>query len=245
MKMTSKLAIAALCGTLMFSSVNFAAEAAAKKNTIDYTVKGPSGEPKVLEDELARLDKEVKKNGGTYAVFVDSKKTKSKGSEVFWHGIVSHSFQRYEDYMKKVSGLKGAVLQRPTDLPKEYVFAEAGLKPYLDQNFKANLKAEAQKSGKVVLSKKYNWNTSEAMTLKFENDKNYVKLNFYDMGSKHMTNKKEYKYYPAKKDSGNKAEENQLIWDDKTLSCNIYTNADNPMTKEDLIKLAESMIVRK
>lgn len=245
MKMTSKLAIAAVCGMLLFSSVNFTVEAAAKKSAIDYTMKGASGESKVLEEELARLDKEVQKNGGTYCVFVDNKKTKSKGPEVFWYGNVKQQFQNYDDYMKKVAGLKGAALQRPTDLPEEYAFVEAGFLPYLDQNFKANLRAEAQKSGKVVLSKKYNWNKSESMTLKFANDKNYVKLNFYDMGTKHATNKKEYTYYPAKKGSGNKAGENQLIWVDKALSCNIYTNADNPMTKEELITLAESMIVRK
>ncbi|KJB86410.1 hypothetical protein AZ66_18960 [Paenibacillus sp. E194] len=88
MKMTSKLVIAAICGLLMFSYMNNATEAAPAKGTIDYTVKGPSGEPKVFEDELARLHKLVEQNpGDAYAVFIDNEKRKARGRKLSSPGM--------------------------------------------------------------------------------------------------------------------------------------------------------------
>lgn len=252
MKMTSKLAIAALCGTLMFSSVNFAAEAAAKKSAIDYTVKGPSGEPKVLEDELARLHKLVEQNpGDAYGIFIDNEKTKSKGQEIIFTGYVAPSFEAYENYLKKATELKGTVLVEPTNLPEGYSFTKAEIRcPYSPQ-FKNDLRAEAKKKGAAVLSKKYEWTEAGRIVLNYMNGEDTLLLEYIALGSKASPAQKGYHYQTAEEarqklqpEYRNSPQQNTLLWTEQGKQFRIMTNEGNTLTQDDLIKLAETMVRR-
>ncbi|MBD8499580.1 M56 family metallopeptidase [Paenibacillus arenosi] len=204
------------------------------------------GEAKITIDEFYRLYQLQEKNpDDIYGVYINNKKTNSKGPEVIWYGPVENWFHTYESYMQKADTLKGEFLQRPTTLPEEYTFVEGQIMANLDPKFKKDLREEAAKNGKAVHSKKYTWNTMEGSLIKFINGDNYVIFNFYEIDSKHKEKQKDYKYYQAKKDATNKKpQENELTWYGKDKSYRIVTNADNPLTKEELIILSETMIGR-
>ncbi|WP_268623835.1 hypothetical protein [Paenibacillus alvei] len=250
MKMTSKLVIAAICGLLMFSHMNNGAEAAPAKSTIDYTVKGPSGEPKVFEDELARLHKLVEQNpGDAYAVFTDNEKTKSKGQEIIFTGYVAPSFETYENYLKKATDLKGTVLVEPANLPEGYSLTKAEIRcPYSPQ-FKNDLRAEANKKGAAVLSKKYEWTEAGQIVLKYMNGEDTLLLEYIALGSKASPAQKGYHYQTAEEarqklqpEYRDSPQQNTLLWTEQGKQFRIITNEGNALTQEDLIKLAETMV---
>jgi len=252
MKMTSKLVIAAICGLLMFSYMNNATEAAPAKGTIDYTVKGPSGEPKVFEDELARLHKLVEQNpGDAYAVFIDNEKTKSKGQEIIFTGYVSPSFETYENYLKKATDLKGTVLVEPTNLPEGYSFTKAEIRCPYSLQFKNDLRAEAKKKGAAVLSKKYEWTEAGQIVLKYMNGEDTLLLEYIALGSKASPAQKGYHYQTAEEarqklqpEYRDSPQQNTLLWTEQGKQFRIITNEGNTLTQEDLIKLAETMVRR-
>ncbi|WP_289356144.1 hypothetical protein [Paenibacillus sp. S-12] len=250
MKMTSKLAIAAICGMLMFSCMNNAAEAAPAKSEIDYTVRDPSGEPKVLEDELARLNKLIEKNPGeSYGIFIDNEKTKSQGSDVIFTGHVAPSYETYEDYLKKAADLKGVILVEPTNLPEGYSFAKAELLCPFSPQFKNDLRAEAKQKGAAVLSKKYEWTEAGQLVLEYKNGEDKLLLEYIARDSKASSAQKGYHYQTAdekrqklKPEFRNSPQQNTLLWTEQGRQFRIITNEGNTLTKADLIKLAETMV---
>lgn len=252
-----KLAIATLSSMLLFSSMNLAVEAAPSPIVKDIAVKTAAAKAltakeKMEKEEMDRLDKILEKNpDDTYCVYVSNDKSKKSGLEFFYMGASSPEFNTYADYMKKASTLKGTVLQQPSAMPEEYTFAKGGIHGEIDQRFQKELKAEAKKKGKEVYSKKYNWSKADSIKLEYTNGENNLIMSYIAFDPKGVTiDQKGYSYQSSaeiiKKNPkfANNPEliRNTLIWFEKGKQFTITTNPENPLTKEKLIKLAETMV---
>ncbi|EPY13042.1 MULTISPECIES: hypothetical protein [Paenibacillus] len=260
MKMTMKLAVATISGVLLFCSMNLAAEAASSRVVRDVTLKTAAAEPKAMSEgeklekaEQERIDKLLEKNpDDTYIIYVSKELKKNKNEqEVYFMGNFNPRFDTYEAYYKFASKLKEAVPQRPADLPKGYTLAEAIIISPLGPKDLVAMKAEAKKLGKQIHSKKINWTKSDFIVLTYTNGKNEIKLS---SGAVKEKDKKEknYVYKSAKdieKENPNLAPaikkityKNQISWNESGKGFWISTNPENPLTKEDMIKLAKTMV---
>ncbi|MGG0814575.1 hypothetical protein ABE142_18205 [Paenibacillus alvei] len=259
MKMTMKIAIATISGILLFGSMNLAAEAAPPSRSInDITLKTAAAKPKAMSEgeklekaEQERITKLLEKNpDDTYIVFVSKELTKVKGSvEVYMMGNTRPKFNKYEDYLKKAASLKEATLQKPANLPKGYVFSEAEMIGPYSTDYSAQLKAEAKKLKKQIYSKKLNWTTTNETKLEFKNGDNFIKISSRKPDAVDKKNfSQEYTYTSAekmKKDNPYVDEKylvNSLVWIQHGKLLSVHTNPKNPMTKEDMIKLAKTMV---
>ncbi|MGG4397852.1 M56 family metallopeptidase [Paenibacillus thiaminolyticus] len=210
------------------------------------------GEGEKLEKaEKERVAKLLEKNpDDTYIVYVSNELKKEKGGrEVFLMGGSPPAFDTYEAYLKRASTLKEAVLQQPADLPEGYTFAEANIYfVFTSKNF-APVKAEAKKLGKQVYSKKINVTKSHHIGLTYTNGEDFISFQSFHFDEEDVKDKKrkekEYNYTSAKdrekKDPKHEGR-NYLSWEDGKKSFQIVTNKDNPLTEEDLIKLAKTAV---
>ncbi|SYX85501.1 hypothetical protein [Paenibacillus alvei] len=258
MKMTMKLAIATLSGFLLFGSMNLAAEAASSRSISDITLKTAAAKPKTMTEgeklekaERERINKLLEKNPeDTYILYVSNELTKVKGkAEVDMLGNSMPKFSKYEDYLKKAASLKEATLQKPANLPKGYVFSAAEIVGPYTADFAAELKAEAKKLNKQIYSKKLNWTTTNETKLEFKNGDNFIKISSRKPDAVDKKNySQEYTYTSAekmKKDNpyvGEKYLVNSLVWIQHGKLLSVHTNPKNPMTKEEMIKLAKTMV---
>ncbi|MGG0814574.1 hypothetical protein ABE142_18200 [Paenibacillus alvei] len=254
MKSTMKLTIATLSGILFISSVHFTAMAAPSLAPSEMMMKtaaakkNESKAEKLEKEETAKIDKLLAKNPeDLYAVYVSNELTKTKGMEVFFKGNVQPKYDSYKNYLKKASTLKDGVLQQPADLPEGYEFVTAAMKGPNSGEYSAEMKAEAKKLGKQVYSKKINWVHARGIELEYANGERKLILGFMRLDPNEVVNQKGYVYQSAEELSKKskmyeKDPKNMLIWFEKGKQFKIETDPGNPLTKEDLIKLAKTMV---
>ena len=256
MKMTMKLAIVTISGILLFGSMNLAAEAASSRAVSDITLK-TAAEPKAVSEgeklekaEQERIHKLLEKNpDDTYIIYVSNELTKVKGkAEVYMMGNSMPKFDKYEDYLKKADTLKEATLQQPADLPEGYRLSKAEIMGPFSVDYSAQLKAEAKKLNKQIYSKKINWTTSNWIRLEYKNGDDTITLGSRNLDSVDLKqNKQGYTYVSAaEKNKENPKLDKKNLWNELNWRENgklyyILTNV-NPLTKEDLIKLAKTMV---
>ncbi|MCE5171888.1 hypothetical protein LQV63_21645 [Paenibacillus profundus] len=259
MKTTMKVAIATLSSILLFGSMNLAAEAASSPAVSNLTLKTAAAKSQVASEgeklekkEQARIAELLEKNpDDTYMVYVSNEVTKQKKAVVYSMGNSFPKFDTYDAYQKKASTLKDTVLQQPNDLPEGYQFVTAGIDGPYSTDYTKEMEAEAKKLGKKIYSKKINWTRANGIVLEYANGENNLNMSYIAFDPKGVTiDQKGYSYQSSaeiiKKNPkfANSPEliRNTLIWFEKGKQFTITTNPENPLTKDDLIKLAETMV---
>ncbi|MCY9517512.1 DUF4367 domain-containing protein [Paenibacillus apiarius] len=255
MKNTTKLVIATLSSILLFSSMNLAVEAAPSRAVSELTMKTAAADTKAAsegekleKEEQARIAELLEKNpDDTYMVYVSKEVSKRKNAKVYSMGNPFPKFDTYEDYQKKASTLKDTVLQQPADLPEGYQFVTAGIAGPYSTDYTKELEAEAKKLGKKIYSKKINWTRANGIVLEYANGENQLFLEYKRFDPKESADQKGYSYESAeemKKKYPHLEKEdlkNTLLWFEKGKQFTIVTNPGNPLTKDELIKLAKTM----
>ncbi|MDR0271186.1 hypothetical protein [Paenibacillus sp.] len=247
-----KFTIAALSSMLLLGgSVNFvagAAPAAPAKTAVEQT-KSDRKVDQLKKEEIARINKLLEQNpDDSYIVFVSNELTKKKGLETFAMGNIRPEFSTYEDYLKKASTLEGTVLQQPTGLPEGYSFSKGNMMGLYSSAFTEEMRAEAKKLGKQIYSKKIDWKHAQVIDLEYKNGNDSINLGYYSLDEKEKIEQKGYSYQTAeellkKYPKLDKNEvQNTLVWFEKGKQFTIKTNPGNPLSKENLIKLAETMV---
>ncbi|TQR44975.1 hypothetical protein [Paenibacillus popilliae] len=260
MKVVSKVAITALSSMLMLgsSSINLMAEAAPSRASSNITVKTAAvktgliseGE-KLVEAERDKINKLLQENPhDSYILYVSSELKKEKDSipegsisfsEVSFMGSPrSQSFDTYEDYFKRASALKEAVPQQPADLPEGYRLTKADIYSVFTPKDLAAIKAEAKKLGKQVYSKKMNVIKSDHIALTYTKGEDFINLSSFHWDEKDV---EEYKKKKEKEYSYSSHEgRNYVSWREGSKSFQVETNKNNPLTKEELIMLAKTVV---
>ncbi|GAV15208.1 hypothetical protein [Paenibacillus sp. NAIST15-1] len=270
MKVASKVAITALSSVLMLgsSSVNLMAEAAPSRTSSNMTVKTAAAKPELIsegarlvEEEKDKINKLLEKNpNDTYMLYVSSELKKEKEnipegwisfSEVSFMGSPrTQSFDTYEAYIKRASALKEAVPQQPADLPEGYRLSKADIYSVFTPKDLAAIKAEAKKLGKQVYSKKMNMIKSDHISLTYTKGQDFINIASFhwdenDLEEYKKKKEKEYSYTSAKdmeKKNPNHEGRNYLSWREDGKSFQVETNKNNPLTKEELIMLAKTVV---
>lgn len=261
-KKSYRLSILGLAMILTLGSVSLvnakeskAASAPQKSSAqIEQGSKVMSEGEKLEKAEQDRINKLLEKNpDDTYLVYVSKELTKEK-DQVYIMGNGYPRYDKYEDYLKKAASLKEATPQQPADLPKGYAFVEAQITGPYSTEYAAEMKAEAKKLGKEIYSKKIDWKTSNWITVKYKKGEDFIELGTRRLDEiDKKTLKKGYVYKSTKdmkKENPNLTNpeireatyRNFLNWIDDDKSYQIATNPGNPLTKEDLIKLAKTMV---
>ncbi|BFH17180.1 hypothetical protein WJ0W_006240 [Paenibacillus melissococcoides] len=256
MKNRTKAAIAATSCLLLFHSMHIAAEAApantAKEVTVLAAAKAPSAaeKKKAVESEKAKYAK-MKKNPGDYYILYVSDKSLN-GGDHFSNYLNMYNFKSYEDYMKVASKLKTPALKRPDGLPEGYKFTKADIEPPIlayGDKYRKEVKAEAK--DKAAYLKLIKWTEAGQVDLEFKNGKDVVQLQFSLMSAeiaKKHGKQKGYHFKAADEwDEETKKKHPQFVknilsWTDNQYQFTISTNPENPLTKEELIELAESAV---
>jgi hypothetical protein len=187
---------------------------------------------------------QIKKNpGDVYLVYVSDKKLNG-GSEFLYYTNFP-TFTKYEEYEKYSSKLKGSILQEPEGMPEGYAFVKGEIQNSIDKKFEAQMKAEAK--GKVVYSKKIELPEVGEIKLEYAkgNDKLFMELftllekDAKDEGFKY---KSADEYDAETKKKYPQFVRNSVSWTEKGKGFTISTNPSNPLTKEEMIELAKTMI---
>jgi len=194
MKAASKVAIATLSSMLLLSSsMNFTVEAASSKPAQKTAAKKVSEkaptaeEKKFIEQEIKRVKELVMKTGDTYVLYHKYKALNS-GLDISYWGL-TQEYTTYEDYLKKATTLKGAILQEPSNLPEGYTFSKARIGGPFGGKFIDDLRAEGKKSGKPIYTKKMNWNEAEDIRLEYTNGEDTMAFMKYTIETKERKNK--------------------------------------------------------
>ncbi|MDR0271174.1 hypothetical protein [Paenibacillus sp.] len=250
MKTASKVAIATLSSILLLgSSVNLAVEAAPNKPANAAAEKKPQGENKgeqLQKAEIDRISKLLEANpDDSYMVFVSNELTGGKGMETFEIGNTTPEYTSYEDYWKKASTLTEPAPKQPDGLPEGYSFAEAKIVGPYSGVYNKEMKEEAKKLGKQIYSKKINWTTTNHIQLKYKKGEDYILISSSRLDTQDKRHKG-YVYQSAeetrKKNPKQEKEyiTNSVFWTENNKGLAIQTNQGNPITKEELIKLAKT-----
>ncbi|WP_289356988.1 MULTISPECIES: hypothetical protein [unclassified Paenibacillus] len=255
MKNTMKVTIATLCSILLLGSMSAAVQAASSQSFNGITLKTAAAKAptdaekkKMFEAEKKKVF-QIKKNPGDFYILYVSDKKLNGGSE-FLYSSEFPKFTKYEDYKNWTAKLKGAVIQEPEGMPEGYKFVNGVIQNPFKQ-FDAHVKAEAK--GKVVYSKKIEWDEAGMIRLEYANGKNKLVLSLRKIENGEEKKSKEgFQYKSADEKAKENAKQpkneilpdinNSLSWTEKGVSCTISTNPENPLTKEELIKLAKTMI---
>ncbi|MCG7407093.1 hypothetical protein MH117_06665 [Paenibacillus sp. ACRRX] len=191
MKTATKVAVAALSSMLLLgSTVNLMAEAKPNENVpkvaVNKTAKSskaiPAEDKKFIENEVKRVKELVKASGDTYVLYYKYKALNS-GLDISYWGL-THEYTSYEDYLKKASILKGSILQQPSNLPEGYTFSKAIIEGPTGGKFIEALRAEGQKSGKPIFTKKLDWKEAATISLKYTNGTDTLTFSKYTVDAK-------------------------------------------------------------
>ncbi|MCE5172058.1 hypothetical protein LQV63_22505 [Paenibacillus profundus] len=268
MKAASKVAITALSSILLLgSSMNLTAEAAPSRASSDITLKTTAAKQeassegeKLVEAEKDKINKLLEENpNDSYILYVSNELKKEESSipegwisfsEVSFMGSPrSQSFDTYEAYLKRASALKEAVPQQPADLPEGYSLSKADIYSVFTPKDLAAIKAEAKKLGKQIYSKKMNVTKSHHIGLTYTKGEDFISIQSFHFDEEDLKDKKrkekEYNYISAKdkeKEDPKHEGRNHLSWERGEKVFQIVTNKGNPLTEEDLIKLAKTAV---
>lgn len=246
MNKSMKITVAALSGLLMLGSMNVVSEAAPGNS--GSKAAAVSKVEQLEKEETARINKLLKDNpNDTYMVYVSNELTKGKRLETFAMGNTHPEYNTYEDYRKKASTLQEPVPKQPNNLPENYRFVSGEIVGPYSSEYHNEMKAEAKKLKKQVHSKKVNWTKSNLISLHYKNGTDYIKFESSRLDSKdmkpkgyvHITAEEMKKKYPK---LGKEYITNTLSWIENGKSFSITTNPGNPLTKEDLIKMAKTLV---
>ncbi|MCR8842445.1 hypothetical protein NQ117_02000 [Paenibacillus sp. SC116] len=198
MKAASKAAIAALSGVLLLGScayftagvsANKAMQVKASKNAAKSTKAISEEDKKFIEKEMKRVKELSEKSGDMYILYHKYKEL-NNGMDISYWGGIDH-FKSYEEYLKKVTTLKGSRLQQPSNLPKGYTFSEAKIEGPTEGKFVAEVRTEGKKSGKPLYIKKIDWKEAAAMRLTYTNGKETIAFSKFALDAD-STKKKGY-----------------------------------------------------
>lgn len=251
MKYAKKAAVVATGIALLFGTANmteaFATEAASS-STQEMTTKTPVVDKEAVEAAKAELSQKLqeKNTGDTYLLYVSNPSL--NGGSAFLYYLDMFKFTNYDDYLNQAGKLQGPVLQKPEGLPEGYKFENGNIQPPIAKHhkeFQREVKAEAQ--GKGVYYKKFDWNEMGEINLTFVNGKDNLEMQVaHSLGRKTANNGYRYiKSTEVDAEQGKKIPglvRNKLIWSDQDHIYSITTNPGNPLTKEDLIKFAETAV---
>lgn len=253
MKYAKKAAVVATGIALLFGTANmteaFATEAASS-STQEMTTKTPVVDKEAVEAAKAELSQKLqeKNTGDTYLLYVSNPSL--NGGSAFLYYLDMFKFTNYDDYLNQAGKLQGPVLQKPEGLPEGYKFENGNIQPPIAKHhkeFQREVKAEAEAQGKGVYYKKFDWNEMGEINLTFVNGKDNLEMQVaHSLGRKTANNGYRYiKSTEVDAEQGKKIPglvRNKLIWSDQDHIYSITTNPGNPLTKEDLIKFAETAV---
>ncbi|NKI19941.1 M56 family metallopeptidase [Paenibacillus dendritiformis] len=209
--------------------------------------KAESEGEKLEKEEIARINELLKKN--PFDNYVTYSSFQPKGGRVWGYMNGGGRYDKYEDYLKKVSSVKEAKPQQPADLPEGYTFEEAHIFGPYGSEYVEEMKAEAKKLGKKVYSKKVDWTFTNLIVLTYTNGEDYIQLTssrLENKDGKEKVKEKDYVYTSAEDNTRKHDMQlgNKVSWKEGGQAFSISTNPDNPLTKEDLIKLAKTMVIK-
>lgn len=253
MEYAKKAAVVATGIALLFGTANmteaFATEAASS-STQEMTTKTPVVDKEAVEAAKAELSQKLqeKNTGDTYLLYVSNPSL--NGGSAFLYYLDMFKFTNYDDYLNQAGKLQGPVLQKPEGLPEGYKFENGNIQPPIAKHhkeFQREVKAEAEAQGKGVYYKKFDWNEMGEINLTFVNGKDNLEMQVaHSLGRKTANNGYRYiKSTEVDAEQGKKIPglvRNKLIWSDQDHLYSITTNPGSPLTKEDLIKFAETAV---
>ncbi|MBD8499533.1 DUF4367 domain-containing protein [Paenibacillus arenosi] len=251
MKNTTKLAIATLSSMLLLGSIHGVVHAepisSLNGNSLIMTIaKAPTTaeKKKIISAEIKKIMNETENTPGAVYLLCIGDKSMNGGSECQYY-VNFPTFKTYENYERWLTKLKGPVVVEPQGMPEGYSFVKGEIQNSLSNKaFEAKVKAEGK--GKVVYSKKMEWTEAGQIKLEYANGKDniifQVQMEYFPM--------KDLKYLYQSVDSHSEEDRkkyakilrNKLHWREKGTSYEISTNPGNPLTKDELIELAKTMI---
>ncbi|MDR0267308.1 hypothetical protein [Paenibacillus sp.] len=249
MNKAMKAAVVAASIAMLFGSANMteAAQSKAANKSSQAAAKTSAADKKAFEAAKAELSKKLAP-GDLYILYVRDKAL--NGGEEFMNYMNMFQFKTYEDYLNQAAKLKGPTLTKPEGLPDGYKFVKGNIQPpfekYLTQ-YQKEVKAEAAAKGKSAYYKKFDWKEPGEINLAFANGKDNLQMQVsYSVSKDKGTSG--YSYRTADEFDSELAKKhpewvrNKLSWSDEDHVYNITTNPGNPLTKEDLIKLAKTAV---
>ncbi|MGG4106062.1 DUF4367 domain-containing protein [Paenibacillus lautus] len=250
MKYAMKAAVVATGIAMLFGTANMTEAATVKNSAQAATAKAPAADQKAVEAAKKELSQKLqqKNTGDMYLLYV-SDKNLNGGSEFLYY-LDMFQFTNYEDYLNQATKLQGPVLQEPEGLPEGYNFVKGNIQPPIAKNraeYQKEVKAEAEAQGKGVYYKKFDWKEMGEINLNFANGKDNLQMQVSHKINKDKSSG-EYRYYTSDNYDAETAKKhpewvrNVLSWSDEDHVYNISTNPGNPLTKEDLIKFAETAV---
>lgn len=251
MKKAMKAAVVAAGITMLMGSVNMTEAVASKAtNKSAQAAKSSAADKKAVEAVKAELSKKfaLKNPGDLYILYVRDKGL--NGGSEFMNYMNMFQFKTYEDYLNQAAKLKGPTLTKPEALPEGYKFVKGNIQPPLMKYltlYQKEVKAEAAAQGKGVHYKKIDWKEMGEINLQFANGKDNVEMQVAQKFNKDKSSG-EYRYFTSDEFDAETAKKhpewvrNVLSWSDEDHVYNISTNPGNPLTKEDLIKFAETAV---
>ena len=251
MKIPVKAAVVATGIAMLFGSANMTEAATVHNSAQAVTAKAPAAaDQKAVEAAKKELSQKLqqKNTGDLYLLYV-SDKNLNGGSEFLYY-LDMFNFTNYESYLNQATKLQGPVLQAPEGLPEGYEFVKGNIQPPVAKNraeYQKEVKAEAEAQGKGVHYKKFDWREMGEINLTFANGKDNLQMQVSHKIDKDKSSS-EYRYYTSDDYDAETAKKhpewvrNVLTWSDEDHVYNITTNPGNPLTKEDLIKFAETAV---
>ncbi|MDR0267309.1 hypothetical protein [Paenibacillus sp.] len=251
MKFAIKAAVVASGIAMLFGTANMVGATSANNSAQVVTAKAPAADQKAVEAAKKELSEKMlpsKNTGDMYLLYVADKNLNG-GSEFLYYLDMFQSTS-YEDYLNQAAKLQGPVLQKPEGLSEGYKFVKGNIQPPIATNraeYQKEVKAEAEAQGKGVYYKKFDWKEMGEVNLAFANGKDNLQMQVSHKIDKNKPNGG-YSYRTADEFDAELAKKhpewvrNVLSWSDEDHVYNITTNPGNPLTKEDLIKFAETVV---
>jgi bla regulator protein BlaR1 len=196
----------------------------------------PAEDKKFIEDEINRVRELAQNSGDTYIMYHKYAKLNKGGHDLSYWGIANH-YSTYEDYFKKASTLNGSILQQPANLPEGYQFSKATIKGPLEGEFYVDLRAEGKDSGKLVYTKKFDWNEAGLILLDYTNGKDTLTLSQYKMSDYERTLMARIEGFEYESSRYGKR---VFGSDGKQYKYSLYTKSD--LTKEQLLGILKAAL---
>ncbi|GIP56788.1 hypothetical protein [Paenibacillus woosongensis] len=255
MNLTTKTMIATASILLALSSASgIPAEAAAAKPQ-SKTKATPGKNNLELQKKEAMAIHSSPKNPGDLTVMYDGT------DNTLSYNFLSINSAKYEDYLNLLSDHKAPELKQPAWLPEGYVFQSGEISPpyfhFLSQAYQDMLeKLKTEAKGKKYVAKKLNWSEAGEAAIVFAKEKDIIRISAKRVqpliteitrvpGKGEKFEKLSLDGIQAIFSTGSNAVySTKLTWEDteNQLEYEIATYRKSPLTKEDLVAIAESIL---